>query len=131
MRRIITADDSFIDIEESSNKFVLQMNANKPEAKWYVKYAGYPTTTIVWRDPNQNEIPWTQFENKNNKIEAMLNQSYTILRIRNPTISDSGTYTLYARNNKIEKKQEFKLFIRGEWSFQVMNITTTIHFEYI
>lgn len=114
VRQILFANESFIDINEKTNKYVLDLPANKPEAKWYADYAGYPTTTIVWRDPNQNEIPWTQIDKKDNKIVAMLENSSTILKIRYPKISDSGTYTLYARNERMEKKQEFKLFVKGE-----------------
>lgn len=112
--RILAANDSFINIEDSSGKFVLEMAANKPEAKWYVKYAGYPRTTIVWHDPNKNEIPWRQSENKENKIEAMNFGSSTILKIRNPTIRDSGIYNLVAKNERKEKKQEFTLYVRGK-----------------
>lgn len=130
VQQIIFANESFIDIEVKSNKFVLDLAANQTEAKWYVKFAGYPTTTIVWRDPNQNEIPWTQIENKNNKLEAMYSESSTILRIRHPKISDSGTYALHARNERMEKKQEFKLFVRGKQDSKLIFAFILINYEY-
>lgn len=114
MRKIVAANDSFIDIEESSNRFVLEIAANIPEVKWYVRYSGYPSPTIKWRDSMNNEIPWTYSKNKYNKIDARLEKSLTILKIRNPTINDSGTYTLYANNERMERKQEFVLFVRGK-----------------
>lgn len=89
------------------------MNSTKREAKWLVKYSGHPFPTIVWRDPRGNEIPWSTKEDKSRKFEAIVDRRSTILKIRNPKITDSGIYILHAENGYISKDQEFKLFVRG------------------
>lgn len=107
------AGESFINITEPSQKYSLEISSSKNEAKWYVKYVGYPTPTIIWRDPHNNEIPWREIESKDQKLEAMHDATSTTLKIRNPRISDSGSYTLYAHNGKMEKEQKFNLYVKG------------------
>lgn len=92
---------------------MLTLNSTKREAKWFVKYSGHPFPTLVWRDARGNEIPWSTKEDKSRKFEATIDRRSTILKIRNPKITDSGTYILHADNNNIQKDQEFKLFVRG------------------
>lgn len=87
--------------------------ANATIASWNVKYSGYPKPTIIWRDPHNNEIPWTELESHDHKIEAKRFEHQTTLTIRKPTISDSGNYTLHAENGIETKDKKFELFVGG------------------
>lgn len=111
------ADESFINITEPSGKYTLELSSNKPEAKWYVKFAGHPTPTLVWRDPHGHEIPWRELEYPDQKYEATRDRVSTTLKIRIPRISDSGVYTLFASNGKLEKEKQFTLYVRGNDTF--------------
>lgn len=105
---------------------MVTLNSTKREAKWYVKYSGYPSPTIVWRDTRGYDIPWSTKEDKSHKFEATFDRRSTILKIRNPKITDSGIYILHADNNNIQKDQEFKLFVRGNLFHRVFLLWITI-----
>lgn len=78
-----------------------------------MKYAGHPFPSLVWRDLRGNEIPWSSIEDKNRKYEATKDNRSTTLKIRNPKITDSGFYTLYADNGQMQKEQKFRLLVKG------------------
>lgn len=82
-------------------------------ANWLVKYAGHPTPTLVWRDVHGNEIPWSTTEDFSRKFDAFIDKRSTTLRIHNPRITDSGYYTLYADNERVQKEQKFQLLVKG------------------
>lgn len=110
------ANESFINITEPSGKYNSELSANQKEAKWYVKYSGHPTPTLMWRDVQGREIPWSNDDgsNPNRKYEATQDKRSTTLKIRNPQIGDSGYYTLYASNGQIQKEQKFQLLVKGK-----------------
>lgn len=96
------------------------MGSKKIEAKWFVKYAGYPPPKLVWRDTRDIEIPWASYEDKTRRLEAIIDKRSTILKIRHPQITDSGYYTLYADNGQMRKEQKFQLLVKGIISFCLM-----------
>ena len=111
---ILAAGESFINITEPSGKYNAEITSNKKEMKWFVKYSGHPFPKLVWRDIRGFEIPWSVEEDKTRRIEAIKDKRTTTLKIRNPKISDSGNYTLYAANGKMEKEQKFQLLVKGK-----------------
>lgn len=118
-------NEAFIDISEPSKRYSLVIDSNSKEAKWYVKYSGYPDTTIVWKDPQNNTVPWAMnvdntrinCSEQDTKIEATREKQSTTLKIKCPKIANSGTYTLYAKNIGIQKKQTFQLFVKSNIHF--------------
>lgn len=107
-------------MKEPNERYTLIINStNKSHsnrthtANWYVKYAGHPAPTLVWRDMHGNEIPWSTTEDLNRKIDAFVDKRSTTLKIHNPKIGDSGHYTLYADNGRIQKEQKFQLLVKG------------------
>lgn len=89
------------------------MSSNNIEAKWYVKVTGHPKPHFVWRDNRNIEIPWSQIEDKRRKLDAIHDDRSTTLKIRNPSISDSGYYTLIADNTQRKEEKKFQLLVKG------------------
>lgn len=108
---VLGPGESYITISEPAGRYKSEVTSNRTEVKWYVKYWGHPFPTLVWRDIRGNDIPWSA---EDGKFEATKENRSTTLKIRNPRIEDSGTYTLYATNGKIEEKKEFQLLVKGE-----------------
>lgn len=110
------ATESFINITEPSGKYKTELAANKKEVKWFVKFSGHPVPTLVWRDIHGHPIAWSTVNDRNNpesKYEAIQDTRSTTLKIRYPKINDSGNYTLYANNGKMQKEQKFQLLVKG------------------
>lgn len=109
------ADDSFINFIAPSNEFTI--DSNQPDARIFVKYWGYPNPTVVWRDTHGNKVPGsaTQNDGQPRKFETLFDadENLTILRILQPTVKDSGNYTLCANNSRIERNQTFQLLVKG------------------
>lgn len=80
-----------------------------------MKYSGHPVPTLVWRDTHGNEIPWSVEDDKSRKIVATKDKTSTTLRIKDPKINDSGNYTLFADNDKMQKEQQFQLLVKGNF----------------
>lgn len=79
----------------------------KEEAKWVVRYSSYPApTSIVWRDKNNDVIPWTEDENEAGKLIAYRDTKCTVLKIRDTNSHDSGNYTLEIKNDRLPLKVE-------------------------
>lgn len=118
--------DYFIELKEPSNKLTVVLNStssfdpNDPKArggsnvaKWIIKYLGHPAPTVVWRDLHGNDIPWSTTEDKTHKLVAIIDKISTTLKINSPKIGDSGYYTLFADNGRVQKEQKFQLLVRG------------------
>lgn len=111
--------DYFIDLKEPTNRLTVTVkSANKTTekplvAKWLVKYVGHPTPTVVWRDLHGNEVPWITTEDFSRKLNAFIDGPTTTLKINDPRITDSGYYTLYADNGRLQKDQKFQLLVQG------------------
>lgn len=77
------------------------------EVKWVVRYSSYPAPTIfVWRDKNDDDIPWAKDENERKKVTAYRDAQSTTLIIRNITVDDFGNYTFRIKNNRLPEKIE-------------------------
>lgn len=100
----------------------MELSSSKPEAKWYVKYAGHPTPTLVWHDNRDMEIPWSPVEDSTRKLDAIKDGKSTTLKIRNPKIGDSGTYVLKANNGEKSAEKIFQLFVKGSFFLFKLNI---------
>lgn len=107
------AEKYILTVESANNKNI--HNERSSVAKWFVKYAGHPKPTLVWRDLHGNEIPWSTFEDHNRKFDAFIDKDSTTLKIHHPKIGDSGAYILYADNGRIQKEQKFELFVKGTY----------------
>lgn len=111
--------DYFIDLKEPTGKYSVTVeSANNSKnrgsiAKWYVRFSGHPKPTLVWRDLHGNEIPWSTVEDHSRKFDAFLTKDSTTLNIYHPKIGDSGFYTLYADNGRIQKEEKFELLVKG------------------
>lgn len=85
-------------------------------AKWTVKYNSYPILkTLVWRDTRGNDIRWSNEPDRESHIEAInyIDRKQASIVISKLTMSDSGFYTLFADNGKINKTQKFELRVEG------------------
>lgn len=124
------AHESFINITEPSGKYKSEVPSTRKEVKWFVKYSGHPFPTLVWHDTRGNEIPWSVEDDKNRKFVATKDKASTTLKIKNPRISDSGFYTLFASNDKMHREQQFQLLVKGIifTQYDLRNSTCETHF---
>lgn len=119
VQKILGPHDYFIEMKEPTGKYTLTVesannNNNRGSiAKWYVKFLGHPKPTLVWRDLHGNEIPWSTVEDHTRKFDAFIAKDSTTLKIHHPKIGDSGFYTLYADNGRIQKEEKFQLLVKG------------------
>lgn len=119
--KILGPHEYFLDLKEPNDRYTLIVNSSlhtahtraNVSANWLVKYAGYPTPTLVWHDVHGNEIPWSSDEDTSRKFNAFLEKRSTILKIHSPRITDSGYYTLSADNERLQKEQKFQLLVKG------------------
>lgn len=79
------------------------------EVKWVVEVRGHPEPKFVWRDREGDEIPWSTGNHKGCKYEAIQNKQSVTLKIKDIRITDTGDYTLYADNGRVQKEQKFHL----------------------
>lgn len=106
---ILGAQESFIDIIESNGKYNLRVTPKIREVKWVVDVRGHPDPKLVWRDREGDEIPWTTGNHKGCKYEAIQNKQSVTLKIKDIRTTDTGDYTLYADNGRVQKQQKFHL----------------------
>lgn len=64
---------------------------------------------MIWRDHEGDEIPWTTGNHKGCKYEAIQNKQSVTLKIKDVRTTDTGDYTLYADNGRVQKEQKFHL----------------------
>lgn len=64
---------------------------------------------MIWRDREGDEIPWSTVSQKGCKYEAIRNKQSVTLKIKDIRTTDTGDYTLYADNGRVQKEQKFHL----------------------
>lgn len=109
-------DDTFINITEPSGKYDFEVSSQQNQVQWYLKYASYPSIeTLEFRDKNKEVVPWMSgFDtDTRKKIEAKRESRRITVLIRNISIADSGTYTLYANNGKMDRERRIELKVKG------------------
>lgn len=81
-----------------------------------MKYSSYPPVeTLEFRDKNKDVVPWLSgFDNEAKlKIKAIRESRSVTVLIQNISIADSGTYTLYAYNGRMERERRIELKVKG------------------
>lgn len=109
-------EETFINITEPSGKYDFEVSSQQNQVQWYLKYASYPAVeTIEFRDRSKEVVPWMSgFDmDPKRKIEAKRENRRIMVVIRNISIADSGTYTLYAFNGRMEKERRIELKVKG------------------
>lgn len=106
-------NETFIEFFSPENRN--QQFEDPTVGEFIVKYWGYPVPDVVWYDNYGNHIPWNANKSDDNKFETVLDaiDGLTVLKIKNPNISDCGTYTLNARNLLMEKNISFEFIFQG------------------
>lgn len=106
---------SFFNITKIDQFSHLESSTNKSAEMVLVKYQGYPPPDFQWFDKNNKLINWTSKEDINRKLEAFvnLNRTWTALKIRNATISDSGNYTLTVLRGNSAEHRTVEMLIAG------------------
>lgn len=105
-----------------SEKFEIFGDSRIVQARYTIKFIGYPTPTINWRDIHGNDIPWSlsTCSEKNCKYIPLQTERTTTLKIQHPNLNDSGTYILYADNGHIQKEHKFQLLIEGMFIYDIL-----------
>lgn len=101
--------ESFIDIIEPNGKYNMRVTPKIHEVKWVVDVRGSPAPTLIWRDREGDDIPWSNGNQKGCKYEAIANKQSVTLKIKDIRTTDTGDYTLYADNGRVQKQQKFHL----------------------
>lgn len=78
-------------------------------AKWRVEYKGHPKPMLTWLDTTNKSI----MPDNGEKFEVSTNNEYTILKIKQLELKDSGIYTLWAINDAMNVSKEFELVVKG------------------
>lgn len=120
---LIDANETFINIYETSEErnFTKILNSNLTEASFSLEYLGYPVPTLLWRDIYGNEIP-RQNDGKHRFLAYGKQNGLTTVKIKHPRVSDSGNYTLHAKNGRMEKEQKFELYVKGMFEFSLIYV---------
>lgn len=109
----VMSKKSFFNVTYSTQFSHFDRRTSESAEMTLVKYQAYPEPKLEWFDKNNRSIKWTLKEDINTKFEAFcdLTKKWTVLKIRNATVLDSGRYTLAVQNGTLNKV--FEMLIKG------------------